>query len=353
MATAEVIPFNPNEITVFSEFENKLAKVKKDNSTIVFDYASRKGNKEARSYIQKHRNSKTAITSIHKEEKSGALEYGRKLDVIKNRLHSEFDEMIELHAKPLREIEEKEKARIEAHNINLSTFNQYDNMPAHSESSRFEAELQRVEKIKIDSSWEEFKGEAALLKDGAITALKEIIQAKKTQEAEQAELKRLRQEKFEREQKERNDQIAKEAEDKANREAEARAEQLRLDSERAEQVKEDKRLADEKEKERQRVAGELAKDLALEKAKRLKAEAETKLANAQKDAKVKAEKDLKDRQKREADAARKREANKKHHAKINNEALAALERGGVPKEAALLSVTLIAKHLVPHTTIKY
>lgn len=52
-------------------------------------------------------------------------------------------------------------------------------------------------------------------------------------------------------------------------------------------------------------------------------------------------------------ATAKREANKRHRAKVNNEALAALITAGLSDAAGMAAITAIARGEVPHIKISY
>ncbi len=165
-----------NEIVVFDEVMATLAEFKVANANIVYDVRDPKGNKDCRSHIASLRRFKTRIADIHKGAKSGALEYGRRLDGKKNEYTAEVVEMIDLQKAPLDVIEAEKQARID-------------------EDVRIHAEAEAKKQADIE--------EKALAY--------EVMQAK--QVAERAEAERTVREK----------QIADEAAFKATAEAEAKA----------------------------------------------------------------------------------------------------------------------------------
>lgn len=338
---AEIIPFNPNELKPFSAFESQLAKLKDDNSKAVFDYASAKGNKEARSHIFTIRKVKGELERARKDAKEAALQYGRLVDGEAKRINGELEAMIEVHERPLREIEEREAARVEAIRARIAALESYKTVPTMS-AAGWADELARVESFALDDSLEEFKSVAAIAKDQAITEIKAKLEAQTKVEAEQAELARLRAEAAERERKDREERIAREAAERATREAEAKAQR-------------EKEAAERQQHERERAQQEEARkqELALETAKREKAEAEARAAQAEKLAKEKAEREQRERQEQERREAEKREANKAHQAKVNNAAVSALVMAGVSDDMAKLAITAIAQRKVPAVTIAY
>ena len=96
------------DLAVFDEVTAEMAEYKKENSSLVFDYEDPQGNKDARSHIHKLRQAKTKIADIHKVAKAESLAIGRSLDKKKNTLTADVNEMIDVHYKPVKEIEERE-----------------------------------------------------------------------------------------------------------------------------------------------------------------------------------------------------------------------------------------------------
>jgi colicin import membrane protein len=96
---ALLVPFDP--------IEADIAKYKEENSKLVFDYEDAKGNKDARSHIFKLRQIKSSISKIHQEVKADVLKVSRSIDAKKNQLTDAVEEMIEVHAKPIKAIEDR------------------------------------------------------------------------------------------------------------------------------------------------------------------------------------------------------------------------------------------------------
>lgn len=341
--TAEVIEFNPSKITAFNEFKSQLVELKTSNSKAVFDYESPKGNKEARSHIYKLRQTKSAVESARKEAKDAALQYGREVDSKAKELKAEIDNMISVHEQPLKEIEDREEKRVQAHKDRIAKFSEHEALCHDADSETIGSMLADFESVVIDDSFEEFQSAAAIAKDQALTALKERLEARKKYEDEQAELERLRKEKEDREKKDREERIAREAAEKAMREAKEREER---------EAKEREERAERERLEREKQEAERKAE--LERAQREKAEAEQRAALAEKQAKEKAERELAEKQERERKEAEAREANKRHKAKINNQALKALvSKSGISQEQAKSVVESIAKGEIPNVSISY
>ena len=235
VATAgELIPAEPAPIAVYDEFRAQLAELKEENAKAVFDYADEAGSKEARSHIYSLRRTKTAVDNARKAEKKASLEYGRRVDSEAKEIIEQIEDMIEVHAAPIRELEEAEKARRQhlEHRLNGLMAHRDWEVPATT-SAQIRERIEALSKIPIDASWQEFEAEAERYKETALDELATWLETTQEQEALNAELEKFRQEKAQREQEARDKQIAEDAEQATlkkiadDREAEEAAERKR------------------------------------------------------------------------------------------------------------------------------
>src|SRR5690606_25784178 len=124
----------------------------------------------------------------------------------------------DVHQRPLDEIEQREKARVAA--INQRIDNICLNNPSHDEhgallsSIQIAKSLEAVENVNVDESFEEFQEEALRTKDTCLRQLKSLLVKAQEQEAQTAELERLRAVEEERKRKENEERIAREAAEK-------------------------------------------------------------------------------------------------------------------------------------------
>lgn len=331
MATAEhEVITEAGGIAVYNQFRAQLAELRANNAAVVFDYASEKGAKEARSHIYKLKKTKGAVEACRKEEKAASLEYGRRVDAEAKEIASQIDEMIEVHERPLREIEQREAERKQEILNKLGRLSGYLALSGLS-SEQGSAKRAELDAIEIDESYAESMAPATKLKKDALAHLDALIAAAKQQEAEAAELERLRKETAAREQAERDARIAAEATARAEAKAAARAEQERKASE----------------------ARELAERQKAERAEREAQEAIAKAERAAKEAEDRVRREAEAKAKAEAEAAAKREANKAHRARINNAAVEALMALAISRELGEAIVTAIAKGEIPAVSIAY
>ncbi len=207
------------EIKAYDGFRAQLAELKADNEKIHFAYETKAGQKEAKSYIYKLRQTKSAVDKARKEEKAASLEYGKRVDSQAKEIIGELEEMIEVHKKPLDEIEAREKARIDKLEAMVGNFEIQEPVPTDSKS--LEGIKEVIESMEIGEEFQEFQDRAIKTQAESIRLLNEYISAAKEREEKEEELARLRKEEEERKQKEREDQIRKETEAKVREELQA------------------------------------------------------------------------------------------------------------------------------------
>lgn len=319
-------------VAVFNKFDAQLKEWVEKSKTVVFDLEDKKQNKEARSFVANIRKSKKPINEAHKLAKAESLAFGRMLDSEKNRIIAAIDEVIDVYAVPLKELEELEEKRIaniknrvdEIHNL------------AHSgddsiifNSDKLKENMDLLNGITIDDSFDEFIELAQQAKDDSIAKLEALIASVTKQEEDAKELALLKQQQAEREQAEREEEIRVEAAEKAKKDAEEEAEKQRLEL----QLKAEK--------------AEREKQEAINKAEREKQEA---IENERKRAE-KEKREAEEIERAEKLAAEKKAANRNHQRKINNESLADFKELGIDNAEEV--IRLIAQNKIRNITINY
>lgn len=170
-----------------------IAKLKKENSTLVFDYESAKGNKLARSHVATLRSMKSEVEAKRVALKADALAFGRKVDAAAKELTAEVEAMIDVHAKPLAEIDAREKAKLAS--IAMPTI-----LP--TDAFACEQLIEAVEAAPIDDTW---PASAAKTRENTLVCLRARLDELVASESMAAELAKLRTE------KEASERAAKEA----------------------------------------------------------------------------------------------------------------------------------------------
>lgn len=354
----EVLIKEESAVAEYRPFYAQLAELEQKNATLVFDYESPKGNKEARSHVNTLRLTKGALERTRKAAKEESLRIGRAIDAEAKEIGARIEAMITVHQSAIDEIEQRERQRVADLAERLA--NLRNSCAAVTVAVDLAELITQLEPVVIGDDWQEFKPQALEAKDQVLRDLRVRHAEAVEREAKEAELARLRAEAAERERVERDAAIVRAAEERARveaarvaQEAEARAAaereaaarrelELKLQAENAER----RRIEAEQRAEQERVeaaarAEREAKE-AIERAERQAAEAvrrEQERVAAQKIAEA-------------AEQAR-REKDKKHKASINRAALAALVEGGLSEECAKQCVTLIASGKVPAVSIAY
>lgn len=319
--------------------------------SVVPDLSTDKGRKAIASMARKVASTKTAFDAHGKELKEQYTVITNKIDADRKLFRDACDALRDEIRKPLTDWEQAEKDRIAKHEAAIRAVRSlYDENTANQEAHVIKGYIFDIEKLEIDSFFEEFEQEAKLAKFETLEKLHTALVAREKYEAEQAELERLRKAEQERLQRERDEQIAKEAAEKATREAEEKA---RLEAER---VARDKQEAEQREarlqaeKEAALLREEQLKQQAIEREKQ--AEIDRKNAVEQERLRIEAENKAKaDAELKEQQA---REANKAYMKKISNEALKGLmEIEGISEELGKEILQAIHKGEVPHVSIKF
>lgn len=359
-----------------------LAKLKAEVRAIPTDISTAAGRKQIASLAYKIARSKTALDEMGKNLVAEWKAKAAAVDADRRKIRDELDALRDEVRRPLDEWEAAEEARVKGHETalaDLAALAVFDTPEPAIET--IDARLHQAR--THNREWQEFSARAAATQSATIASLEGLRERRVKQEAERAELARLKAEEEERKRREREEQIAREAAEKARKEAEEKAareareaaereaaERARVEREAAaklaaekaerERVEREKREAEERaaKAEADRIAAEKRAEeerkAAAERAEREAKEAAER-AEREKQAAVEAErKRLAEEQAREKAEAEKREANKRHAAKINGEVVADLVANAAISEAtARAVVTAIAKGQVRHTRISY
>lgn len=356
--TTEILDAPKSAVVEYQPFYAQLAELEKNNASLVFDYESKKGNKEARSHVNTLRLTKGALERTRKAAKEESLRIGRAIDAEAKEIEKRIEAMITVHQKKLDEIEEREQTRVAIIEACIENLRRHGASATTAEN--LAAEISVLEVAVIGDDYAEFKAAALEVKDARLRELRINHAALVKAEEEAAELVRLRAEAAERAQRERDEAIAKAAAEKAAAEAAAR---VAAEAEKARRAIEEAELKAKQEREAAERR-ELELKLQAEQAERRRVEAEQKAirdaqeaaerAEAEKQRAIKAEQERVAAQARaEAEEKARREANLAHRKKINQAALAALVAGGISEECGKECIKLIASGKVPHIEINY
>jgi hypothetical protein len=216
---AEALATAPKAI-VISQFDVLLGDIqeaKEKAAEAVFDYSTKAGNKEARSYVFAQRKLKSRIESARTDAKSYALAYGRKVDEQASELKDQVEALIKPHQDALDAITKAEADRVQRHRDTIHFITDLGRVLFGASAEALATSLESANAVNIDGL-EEFKEEAAAALLETIRTLEAAHAKALADEAAAAELAQLREQ--------RRIQQEKDAEDariKAQQEAIAEA----------------------------------------------------------------------------------------------------------------------------------
>ncbi|MFJ2336963.1 hypothetical protein ACIOMP_08880 [Pseudomonas protegens] len=357
------VPPQETALAVYSApngLEPWLQQIRAEIDGFTPDISTRKGRDAIASMAYKVARSKTALDEFGKKLVADLKEVPKKIDAERKRVRDTLEAWQEEVRRPLNEWQAAEDARVDRHNDGIESIKalaRFEEPPAASHITQVIADL---EVLAIDDSWEEFLPEAVQAKDQTLIALRGLLVKRQKEEAEQAELIRLRAEAEAREQKEREERIAREAAERARLEAEQTAQAEREAVMRREQ--EAKAAAEHRELQLKLQAEQAERARAQAEADRVAAEqrAEQERKDAARRAEAAAEQArLEERRRADAAAAEivrqqeARERDEAHRRSINRAALDAFIAEGMPEECAKQAITLIAQRKIPNIAISY
>jgi hypothetical protein len=313
----DVIIKADNQLTIYAPIISQLAEISKINESLVFDYSTAKGEKEARSHVYKLKRFKTQAENARKAATAEARAYTELVNKTGKSVLEKIEQMIQVHMAPIQAKESREAERrhkIEAEIQKIRDLFVDDFMTAKMASQALESS----ESIQIDSNFfQEYTQTAEQAKAEVIAKLKQhIIDVAEREKAAEQALK------------------AREAE-------RIKAMELRIQSE-----------------------AEAKAKAIIEEAKRKEAEAKEQAEKAMKEAelaKLKAEKAIEDERKarfaeqqRILDEESKRAADVEHRRKVNWDAVNALiAEVPMTEEMAKKVIKSIVSGKIPRVTLNY
>lgn len=305
--------------------------IKSQAQPVVADINTKKGRDLLKSMAYQVTRSKTAIDAVRKDLVDDLKSKPKIIDAEGKRCREILDALAEEIKRPAIEFENAEKARIEGHQNFIISIASSREIYEHSATSDIQEKLEWLQSLTIDESLEEFEDQAHRELKASIDSVSKSLARRKKQEADQAELECLQKEAEEKARAEYEAELIRNAEENARKLAEEKAEQDRLNAEKAQRDAEER--ANKAEEDRIN-AEKRAEQSAIEAEQRLIREQEE---QAKELARQKAA----------------READIEHRKKINNEILLELVKTGITKEKGKKIIEKIVRGEVPNTVINY
>ncbi len=334
-------------------------RIKAETEKLVPNTETAKGRDEIRSMAAKVTKAKAgidkarlALTSEWREQTRSVNEAGKKIE-------ADLSQLAEDVRKPLTEWETAEKKRTDRANELIAAFKADAIITIDDTSQSVRDRGRHVWGVSLDGLGDK-TAEAEAAKSAAVDALKAALARLIREEADKAELDRLRSEAIEREARELAEIESREAKERAEREAkeaeEQRAAAEKAEADRIEQMRKDaaeaaQREAEDKAKaEREATERAHAEELASERKAREDAEREMQM---EREAILQAEKQRKAMADQLAAEQAQREADQAHRTKIKSEAKAAIMSCGADEETARKIVMAIIAKEVPHVRLEF
>lgn len=359
-----------------------IAAIKNEVAKFTPDISTKTGREEIKSMAYKIARTKTTLDDLGSKLTEDMKKQVKVVDSSRKKIWDELESLQKETRKPLTDWENVEKDRVanlEKRVMTIADLGKVTVQGVKIGLASMKANLETLETMSIDDSWQEFKDRAIREHALAVQSLEREISERERYESEQAELKKLREEAAAREQKDREERIAKEAADKARKEAEEKAQrereqeeiarkekektdqaefeaQQKKQSEEIKRIREDQERADKEKADAEQRQKDAEKKLDEEKERNrlaaVKAEEDRKKSEAKaiEDERLRVQK-LKEKEDQERIA---REKNIAHQKKINNEAVKCLmEMAGLMEPQARVVVTAIAKGYITNVKINY
>jgi hypothetical protein len=352
-----------NPLAVFTDreqFSQFYHKMKAETDKHVPDVSTNQGRDAIRSLAFKVTKAKTTLDkaglALTEEwrQKTNAVNAARKEMV------AQLDQLAEEVRKPLTEWEESEKARVTKCRETIDGFKAAAVISIEDTSATVRDRGKSVWETQIGDEFGDMAGEAQAAKDEAVGALRRALERLLKEEADRAELERLRAEAAEREREEQERREAEEAERarvaaekaEADRKARAEAEEKARIEAAAKAAEEAARQEAERKAQAEREAAERAHAEALAAERRRADEAEA-ARKAEADRIAAAEAARKAEAERQAEEDRQREANRAHRTRVQRAAKEAIMTCGVDEDTARKIVLAIIAGEIPAVTLRF
>lgn len=330
--------------------DDLLAHIKAEIEKFEPDLTTAKGRDAIKSFAYKITRTKTAIDDAGKKLNEEARARINAVDAARREVREELTGLADQVRRPLTEWEEAEKSRIEECRATIQHFKDAAVVTIADTAETVRTRGADIWRQEIDPDrFRELADEAQAAKDQAVETLKAALDRLTKEEAERAELERLRAEAAERERVEAEKRAAEEAE-RQRQEAERAEAERKVAAERAEQ----ERIAAAEKAAAERAAREAEErhkaELAAERERAAEAE---RAAQAERD-RIAAEEAAREEAERCAAAEQaQREADQEHRRKIKTAAKEALIECGCSEDVATKVVLAIIAGDVPNVSLRF
>ncbi|GGD43089.1 hypothetical protein [Aureimonas glaciei] len=362
LSIVKAVEANPVLVLVDeAKFDELYAEMMREVKAFVPDLGTATGRKEIASLAFKVTRTKTAIDAAGKKLNEDARKQINVVDASRRTIRDKLDALADQVRKPLTDWEAAEKRRVDDRQAEIDDLDRAAMISTTTTAAEIEKRIADLTAVDLSpATMQEFAPRAVKARDAALSILSTNLERIKREEADRAELARLRAEAAAREQAE--------AEHLATEQAERR----RVEREQAEA--ELRARAAEEERERIAAAEERARREAVVVAERQQRESEEAAARREREAAAahaaeiarirRQQEDFQRETNRVAEAqaaaaraereeAERRAADREHRGKIMGEAKAAFIDFGISETKAKAIVLAVAAGSVPHVSIRF
>lgn len=359
---AVIVAQTPAVVLTDDQQRDKLfAHIQREIDAFTPDLSTAKGRDAIKSFAFKITRTKTAIDDAGKKLNEDARARINVVDAARKVAREKLEEMAKGVRKPLTDWEEAEKARVAAIDGMIAQLKAHARVDSLDTAAMVRERGTQVWNITLDPDvFQDRLAEVQQIKAEAVDALNNALARLTKEEADRAELERLRAAEAERLAKEQAEREEREAAERAQAEARA-AEERRVAAEKAEQERlaRVQQEAEERAKreaeaaaeaERLRIQREHEEALAAE---RRRAEEAERAAQAERDRIAKEDADRQAEADRIAAEQARREADQAHRTSVKTAAKQALMTCGADEETARKIVVAILAGEVPNVTLRF
>lgn len=338
-------------------FVEEVRKIVKDFD---HDLSTGAGRKRTASLAAKVSRFKVRMDDMGKDLVADWKQKAKVVDDVRKRMRDDLDALRDEARAPLTAWEQAEEMRVADIKDRIEKIKGFQSRPMEDTSTTCKEDLAILDEMEIDDSFQEFKAEAIVSRDNAKAYLVQQIAKLEKEEADRAELARLKEEAEARRIADEQERLRKEGEERARKEAEEKikAEQARIELEAKKAREESERR--ELEARRAKEEAERKEREAIEREERLKREAEEAKRKAEEDA-IRRENEAEERAKREAEEAKrkeeeaeaKRKADAEHNRNLKTQAKLALVEAGLSESDAIKVIVAICDGKVPNISMRF
>lgn len=341
--------------------DDLFAHIRREVEAFTPDLTTNKGRDAIKSLAFKITRTKTAIDAAGKQLNEEARAKIGVVDAARREAREALDAMAAEVRKPLTDWEEAENTRIANCRHTIQAIKEAATVGIDDTADDVRARGAEIWNTALDAdTFGDMLSEAKSAKDAAVAALKSALARLEKEEADRAELEKLRAENEARAERERQESAAREQAERAAEEAriaeerrvaaeKAEAERLeRIEREATERAQREAEAAAKAEQERR--DREHAEALAAE---RKRAEEAERAAKAERDRIAAEEAERQAEAKRIADEQAKREADQKHRTAVKAKAKTAIMSCGADEETARKIVMAIIAGEVPAVSLRF